>query len=156
VRNTANLGQPLFLLDDIPGVKGQRVQLFGGADVADGDAPAGVAAFEAVGVGVEREDDIDAAARLELSQAGGEAPGFGKLATRFRVQAQAQMLAFAPERLGWRALLGVADDEQRGGIPKAEGSELENLRGGLIIEFLEAQLGVDGDLALQILAGEAL
>ena len=66
------------------------------------------------------------------------------------------MLAFAPERLGWLAQLGVADDEQRGGISKAEGRELENLRGGLIVEFLEAQLGIDGELGLQILAGEAL
>jgi hypothetical protein len=55
VRNKANLVQPLFLLDDIPGVKGQRVRLFGGADVADGDAPAGVATLEAINVGIGRK-----------------------------------------------------------------------------------------------------
>jgi hypothetical protein len=68
-------------------------------DVANCDAPAGITALQAVTVGVDGQDDIDARAGFQLGRPGGETPGFGELASVAGIEPKPYVLAFASEDL---------------------------------------------------------
>src|SRR5208283_2106500 len=59
-----------------------------------------------------------------------------------------------PENLRRLARLDIAEEKQRRGVVEAEGSELQDLAGGSVVQLLQLQLGVDLDFGPQVVGGE--